>query len=734
MSSVLNRLLPAIVLLSALLVLGIALAWLVEADAPLAKEIPVRVQVDGTPTAGARIPVPGGASRSVIGTLDVDLPQTEPGHWLLWLPRDPLSSIRVEGKDASGADWRRPLSGFFDRVSDDAFATGGYAVVLPKGLVGSQRFDITVQGDVRSAPTPHVLSLDSALRFTSSEMVFASAIYAAWATLLIAALALYWALRDTLFLLYAQYTATALLFMATVNGHVYQLQWLGWLRDLGAPGFWFVMLLFNATALLTLLRFSDAAASPVRWVRGVWMSWPVAAVAVSLALLSLFLPALQPWLQPVTTSIWSMSMLAAIAASMDGMRRGVPMAAPIVAALLVLLSASGMHEAMQRGWLADGFLTRHGYQFALVLMSVILFVGLSSRLSLVRRRLDDETSARRDSEDRLRFERLRTGFAQSLQDELRTASSDQIAPHAFRLLCRHARELLGIDDAVVLGHGYLGDELLLVQQDDRQVAPLAQAALVARGIVRVHAQNREPVHVRIDGAQVSDDPRAPRYAIVPMRVPPPAWAALVFRLPETSAADIDDLREVSELARIAVTHVEEAHAAIQLRKTAEYDVLTGTLNRRSLDQALVREFKQSGNTAPQLSVLFIDIDWFKRINDEYGHACGDHCLRSMAATLRAELRPTDALGRYGGEEFLVLLPAHGAAASRVIAERLRQAVERSAIEWQGQQVMLTISIGMAARREGDNDAPALLERADKALYAAKRDGRNRVCVAPTAFI
>ena len=81
----------------------------------------------------------------------------------------------------------------------------------------------------------------------------------------------------------------------------------------------------------------------------------------------------------------------------------------------------------------------------------------------------------------------------------------------------------------------------------------------------------------------------------------------------------------------------------------------------------------------------------------------------------------------------MLLPGHDAASSRVIAERLRQAVEGCVIEWNGTRVMLTISIGMAARRDGDGDGPALLERADKALYAAKREGRNRVCVAPAAF-
>ncbi|MEO5961986.1 MAG: GGDEF domain-containing protein, partial [Thermomonas sp.] len=173
--------------------------------------------------------------------------------------------------------------------------------------------------------------------------------------------------------------------------------------------------------------------------------------------------------------------------------------------------------------------------------------------------------------------------------------------------------------------------------------------------------------------------------------------------------------------------------AIQLRRTAEHDSLTGTQNRRSLDQALVREFKAGRLSETALAVLFIDIDCFKRINDRLGHACGDLCIRSIAASVRGELRPADALGRYGGDEFLVLLPGQDAAAARVIAERLRKAVEDSVVYWQGEALPLTVSIGMAARRETDREPAMLLERADKALYAAKHEGRNRVCAAPAVF-
>ena len=103
----------------------------------------------------------------------------------------------------------------------------------------------------------------------------------------------------------------------------------------------------------------------------------------------------------------------------------------------------------------------------------------------------------------------------------------------------------------------------------------------------------------------------------------------------------------------------------------------------------------------------------------------------MASALRTGLRPDDVLGRYGGEEFLVILPDQDAAAARVVGERMRQSIERLPLRWQGEVLHLTVSIGLAARRPGDDPA-RLLARADKALYRAKHEGRNRVCAAPAS--
>ena len=719
--------LTRIVLLCIMLVLPLVSAAYERLGDADAKGLPVHaVQLRTGAVADSRLKFEGGSAQTRRVHLHVDLPEGDQ-RWMVWLPRDPVDMVKVSGKGMA-----LPQTGFFRPAPSEGLLLAGYGFALPHGASGPQRLTLEVGSSVRAAPGPRVMREQDVLRYAGRELALAFAVYAALLTLLIASLALYFAVRDALFLLFSVYAAGALLFMAASNGHLFAMPGMSALGTLGAAGYWLVLQAFTAVALSTVLHFADGGNSQSPWVRRL-QKLPV--LMWGLALLPLIpIQAVAGSLQVVGTLSWVVAIAVAVWALMDGAHRGVPMAFAAAMALLVLMFSASAHEAMQRAWLPDGVLARHGYQFALVFVSVILFVGASSRIGMVRKRLDDESNARRDSEDRLRLERMRTGFVRSVQDALRSAPADEVALRAFRLLCRQVRELLGADDAVVLGHGYLGNELLLVQAGSRQVSPLAQSALVARGIVRMHAQNREAVHVRIDGARTSDDMEAPQYAIVPMRAASPAWVALVVPAQSEQGFSRGVLNELTELARVAATHAEEAYAAIQLRKTAEYDALTGSLNRRSLDQALAREFKSSARDAQALSVLFIDIDWFKRINDEHGHACGDHCLRSVAATLRAELRPADALGRYGGEEFLVLLPGQDAAAARVIAERLRQQMEQAEIQWQGVRVPLTISIGMAARRDGDREPSPLLERADKALYAAKREGRNRVCVAPAAFV
>ncbi len=169
----------------------------------------------------------------------------------------------------------------------------------------------------------------------------------------------------------------------------------------------------------------------------------------------------------------------------------------------------------------------------------------------------------------------------------------------------------------------------------------------------------------------------------------------------------------------------------ELARLAAEDPLTGVFNRRTFEQQALTAFAHSRLVDSPLSLLLIDGDHFKRINDVHGHAAGDAALRSYARVFRDSLRHGDVLGRIGGEEFAALLPGCDEGAAHRLAERLRAAIEACAFQHEGNSVALCVSVGVAAMTSEDVSYENLLRRADRALYAAKNGGRNRVVPAST---
>jgi diguanylate cyclase (GGDEF)-like protein len=164
---------------------------------------------------------------------------------------------------------------------------------------------------------------------------------------------------------------------------------------------------------------------------------------------------------------------------------------------------------------------------------------------------------------------------------------------------------------------------------------------------------------------------------------------------------------------------------------AERDPLTGVLNRGGIERRLDWALDAAAGEYQPLAVLFLDIDHFKKINDSHGHAVGDACLGALVRVVAAELQYGDHVGRLGGEEFLLVLPGADRRRARDIAERIRQGVESRCAQIGGIALAMTVSIGVAESRRDDSGA-ALISRADAAMYAAKRAGRNRVTHAGAA--
>lgn len=196
--------------------------------------------------------------------------------------------------------------------------------------------------------------------------------------------------------------------------------------------------------------------------------------------------------------------------------------------------------------------------------------------------------------------------------------------------------------------------------------------------------------------------------------------------------------EEIELLDLLAHHVATVLESAYLFESATYDGLTGLLRKEAVQAELEREFERALRYGRPLTVAMIDLDRFKQVNDRYGHLAGDLLLRRVASVIERNLRSTDILGRFGGEEFLLLLPESDTDAARSVVEKLRLAVEGLEVETdRGDELGITVSIGLASLEdlpEGVEPGPeSLLEVADRSLYHAKRAGRNRVSIGVTRW-
>jgi two-component system cell cycle response regulator len=162
------------------------------------------------------------------------------------------------------------------------------------------------------------------------------------------------------------------------------------------------------------------------------------------------------------------------------------------------------------------------------------------------------------------------------------------------------------------------------------------------------------------------------------------------------------------------------------RQLATHDALTNVLNRRAVLDGLKQELARIPRGGPTVGVIMVDLDYFKKVNDVHGHLVGDIVLGEAAYRLQSCLRPYDFLGRYGGEEFLVVLPGCATQETANAAERLRVRLESSPLKLEEGQIRITGSFGVASSKEVGEDVDAVIWAADAALYRAKREGRNRV--------
>jgi diguanylate cyclase (GGDEF)-like protein len=214
--------------------------------------------------------------------------------------------------------------------------------------------------------------------------------------------------------------------------------------------------------------------------------------------------------------------------------------------------------------------------------------------------------------------------------------------------------------------------------------------------------------------------------VVPLTSDAKAFGVVVAEHSLTAGSRVE--RRVVEMVERFVAHaalaLENAFLVEQLRQAASTDGLTGIANRRSFDGTLDRYLARATSSFEPVSLVLLDIDHFKRLNDEHGHQVGDDVLRQVALTLREAARVVDVPARYGGEEFAVVLPECDAEEAALVADRLRRAIAEAAT-----LVPITVSAGVATFPLHAASSAALIRAADDALYRAKDAGRDRVVAA-----
>jgi diguanylate cyclase (GGDEF)-like protein len=182
---------------------------------------------------------------------------------------------------------------------------------------------------------------------------------------------------------------------------------------------------------------------------------------------------------------------------------------------------------------------------------------------------------------------------------------------------------------------------------------------------------------------------------------------------------------VSDVTHVSIVQREREEAVAKLQEYADRDGLTGIANRRYFEARLRDEYTRWQRYGGEMSVLLFDLDHFKRINDQFGHGVGDTVLREMAQRVAQVVRVQDTFGRFGGEEFALLLPCTPLEDAMLVAEKIRHTIGDAPVDVQGVSVPVTASVGGAAARVGVPNYDVLINEADAALYSAKRQGRNR---------
>lgn len=665
--------------------------------------------------------------------LEMDLPPLAQrawgAQWVLVFNRAMVDRITLF-LPAPGGSMQELGDGFFNPRSSGAALGGGFVFELPAELEGQVVLYANLR--TRAAVNLDVQLVDRLQHGVSDRRLgmMLSAVYTALIVLMLNALAFHLALRERAYFHFVGLTGTTVLFLAALNGHAYGmplLSLLGWWGVLGV-----YLLAFLASAFLVgftghFLGIGALSARADRLLK-VWRYLLFTAAALCLLNLRASIGPMQGF----APLLLGASVVGLAALAWWAWRRGAPLAQAFGLILLPFIAALWLKVPEALGWIESGPFARYGFQAMAAGCAFLLSLMLAYRVVEFRRQRDRANQRMQETDTSLQAEQIRRQFAEGLRESLRTCSPGDMVWLTAKRLMSTVRVQLPQASSGIVAVGFHGFDLLL--SDPSEAKGRYSQLMSARGsTLRGICRTRTPVQANFEEAAGADPEQAAmggKFAVVPLQVAKPGWGALLLERAAWEEFSQDELKTAQALAELAVRTLEDALNQAELRKRAEIDPLTGSYNRRAFDAMIKQLFERALSSRQPISLLFIDLDHFKQVNDKHGHAAGDDCLRALAETVRKELAPGDILARYGGEEFVVVLPGQTPEQGRQTAERVRAAVAQIRVDSEKGTIKLTTSIGVSGRGAEEEDPAAMIERADKALYVAKRNGRNQVNVAP----
>ncbi|MEO8741925.1 MAG: diguanylate cyclase [Lysobacteraceae bacterium] len=626
------------------------------------------------------------------------------------------------------ADRTQPAStavDYFVPAGNRAMLSNGYAFALPRRFQGSVTAYLEVRGQDNMSLYPRIRSEAAVQDADRTAAMLFSALYTGLVLLWLIGMGMYLALRDRMYLHYLAYVAAQIAFLLAVNGHLYELPVLAGWGEWRMLGIFALGNLLAAATLALARQFAGLAHFTPRFDRLLRML-PIIPLLLAVACVSNQAVLVRP-MQAISLVVDLGAVLVAALTALVALHFRRRLALPMLLVWLLLLVGGSVRALMAFGLAPSNAWTLYGYELAEAASAFLLMIALSDRLLEFRLQRDRARLAEQRVVASLRVEQERRKFIELLHDSTHDASAGNPQQLVFRQLLDTLRRLVPQRSSAIAIHDGNGSDLLIVEptshRDDYQ-----RLMSVRGGAFRDVARSQLPVQLRIDTPERGDgeSPDVSQFAVLPLSLVVPAWGVLLIERRGWQAFDHDELVLASEFTQKAASALETAASDHAMRLSAEFDALTGAYNRRSVDTHLNMRFEEARARNAPLAVLFVDLDHLKEINDVHGHAAGDHCLRILAETLSQHCGEDGLFGRYGGDEFVVILPDIGPWQAIVWAENMRADAAAHDLEFCTGILHLSVSVGVANRAAGDADVRQLVERADKALYSAKRMGRDQV--------